>query len=81
MLVLILLYRNYYSLTHYTNFRQSTRNNSRFKVCLRLIYIRAKAKAALLPTCCIVSNPCIYTTATAAVIKIKEKIAFAFALI
>ena len=41
---------------------------------LRLIYFRADAKATSLPTCCIVSNLCIYTTAT----KIKEKIAFAF---
>ena len=45
---------------------------------LRLIYIRAKAKATSLPTCCIVSNLCIYTTATAAVAKIKEKNRFRF---
>ena len=40
-----------------------------------------KAKALSLPTCCIVSNLCIYATATAAATKIKEKFDFAFALI
>ena len=40
---------------------------------LRLISIREKVKATSLPTCCIVSNLCIYTTATAAVTNIKEK--------
>ena len=40
---------------------------------LRLIYIRAKAKSTSLPTCCIVFNLCIYTTATAAMTKTKEK--------
>ena len=45
----------------------------------RLIYIRAKVKTTSLPTCCIDSNLCVYTTATAARTTIKEKIAFAFA--
>ena len=42
---------------------------------LGFIYIRAKAnvKATSLLTCCIVSNVCIYTTATAAMANIKEK--------
>ena len=42
---------------------------------LGFIYIRAKAnaKATSLPTCCIVSDLCIYTTATAVAANIKEK--------
>ena len=40
---------------------------------------KAKAKATSLPICYIVFNLCVYTTATAAVTKVKEKIAFAFA--
>ena len=34
---------------------------------------KANAKATLLLTCCIVSNLCIYTTATAVAANIKEK--------
>ena len=42
---------------------------------LGFIYIRAKAnaKATSLLTCCIVSDLCIYTTATAVAANIKEK--------
>ena len=44
---------------------------------LGFTYIRAKAnanaKATSLLTCCIVSNLCIYITATAVATKIKEK--------
>ena len=40
---------------------------------------QSEEKATSLPICCIVSNPCVYTTATAAVTKIKGKFAFAFA--
>ena len=43
---------------------------------LGFIYIRAKATSLL--TCCIVSDLCIYTTATAAATKIKEKNRFCF---
>ena len=43
------------------------------------VYIRAKVTS--LPTYCIVSNLCVYTTVTTAASKIKGKIAFAFALI
>ena len=45
---------------------------------LGFIYIRAKAnaKATSLLTCCIVSDLCIYTTATAVVANIKEKYRF-----
>ena len=44
---------------------------------LGCIYTREKAKTISLPICCIVFNLCVYTTATAAATKIKEKIAFA----
>ena len=47
--------------------------NKNANVYSRLIYIRAKAKATSLSTCCIVSNLCTYTKATAAATKIKGK--------
>ena len=37
-----------------------------------LVYTRTNVKAMSFPTCCIVSNLCIYTTVTAVVTKIKE---------
>ena len=51
-----------------------------FSPILRLIYTRAKvkAKAKSLPTCCIIFNLCVYTTATAAATNIKEKNRFRF---
>ena len=45
--------------------------NGSFLPTLGFIYIRAKATSLL--TCCIVSNLCIYTTATAVTANIKEK--------
>ena len=42
---------------------------------VRFVYIRVKAnaKAMSLLTCCIISDLCIYTTATAVATNIKEK--------
>ena len=51
-----------------------SRKGGECSAVLGCIYIRAKAKAMSLPTCCIVSYLCVYTIATAvATTKIKDK--------
>ena len=54
----------------------------RFPVRFHLVWIGCtyiRAKATLLPICCIVSNQCVYTTAMCEWQRSKKKIAFAFA--
>ena len=50
-------------------------------VCMPLWHVVNERVVCILLECILVSNMCVYTTATPAATKIKEEIAFAFALI
>ena len=77
MLLLLSQFGCFHCCAHFTffsldSYKQNITHNQGYT------YTREKAKVTALSICCIVSNLCVYTTATAWATKIKEKNRFRF---